>query len=424
MLQNRLDTGRDQGRSQRILVESDVLNRHPAPAQEDFRERAACKAILFDLPQRGGEGSIDLMNMWIRGEASLRIGQFDGDKTRYRRDLEISAPLQERFDPHRILFGLDRAGGVGQDPTGPQKVGRLVQQPVLQLRQPSKICRFFSPPQIGSPRQDTESRARNIEQNPVWMYALRQFEFKETSRMEFDIAQTVSRRCVRCHLQSFAVWVDTENPTLVLHQHGTTDHFPAGRRASIDDELPGLRVQHADNQAGSLILNSEVTVFDKTRSNERLQGVNQNVVVQESRGPPRDKEPVELLAESAKISRENIDAQAESGPRVVPFKKGRCRFNAEPLDPSFHHPRRMRMQDGEVVCSASRVGDRKMVPISVDRSQDGVDESGRFPALLYLPFRLLDRSIQNSMWRAVEDDELVRSDAEYLADHGMNGRDV
>lgn len=194
--------------------------------------------------------------------------------------------------------------------------------------------------------------------------------------MELDIAQAVLRRSVRCHLQSLAVWVDTEHPALVLHQRGTTDHLPARRRASIDDELPGLRVQYADNQAGSLILHSEVSVLDETRSNEQLQGVNQNVVAQESRGPPLNLVPVELVAESARIGRENIDTQTETGPGVVPLKKGGRRFTSEPLDPSFHHPRRVGMQDGEVVCSTSRVGHRKIVKISVDLPQDRIDEPG------------------------------------------------
>ena len=58
------------------------------------------------------------------------------------------------------------------------------------------------------------------------------------------------------------------------------------------------------------------------------------------------------------------------------------------------------MEDGEIVCPATRRGHGQKVTIPVDLPQDGVYESSRLPAFR-LSFRLFDRCVHDGVRRAV-----------------------
>jgi hypothetical protein len=169
----------------------------------------------------------------------------------------------ESLDDVFVFFRFRRAGTIDQHPAGPQAWGNRFEDLTLERLMSWEDLLALPPLRFRMSPQYTEPAARRIHQYSIHKWftdsSLRRgnpfMSLSNIAENRHDNPNSESMAIASQQIQTGSFSVNGVDDPLVLHQIGQMGRFSSRRRAGIEDDVTGLRIEKRGNQLCCFVFN-------------------------------------------------------------------------------------------------------------------------------------------------------------------------
>ena len=212
---------------------------------------------------------------------------------------QVRMPSQKCRDAVLIFFRLDGAGGVLVYATGAYERRRRIQQFVLEHGQLRDGGFGALPAQVRPLGEDAQARARRIQEHTI----------RSGSTVVLCGVAKIGRRGLQNldgmihgrvggEPETRFVHIEGEHTASILHERRSVERLAPRRCTAIDERLTRLWIEQAYDEAGALILHGAAPRIEPGATQDGLQLLHPDEIVEPRRGLRRDAGVLKLLPES------------------------------------------------------------------------------------------------------------------------------